>query len=192
MDISDFLFEIIIAVGIIIAIIRSVIRSSKPSNRNRPTRPPSVPGQGNRRSNERPPAIFGNMADFVQRKIDEQVERSRRAESASPPPLPANRPVRRSGPPEVRRQATVSKTRSHTEPDHFSESRLVEEFTRTHSQGKTIQHHIHDYFDPKKDQSQSRSAMKRKKRLAARRAMFSSKSIKQAVILNEILNRPDF
>ena len=130
------------------------------------------------------------MTDFVTQQVEQQVERARKRNATPPPPLPSNRPVpssRRTVPPIPSRQ----RTRRPIGSDHFSETRLVEEFKRTHAQGKTIAHHTHDYFDPELDKQKSRRAEARKKRIAARKAMFSSNNMKKAMILKEVLDRPE-
>ncbi len=95
----------------------------------------------------------------------------------SPPPIPASRPV----------------NHDHTtESGHFSETALVDRYLRRHSQGKTLKHHTHDYFDPEKDRSKSRAKEAQKRRTINRRKLLKTKNIKRAVIMKQILDRPNF
>ena len=179
MDYPEVLFGLVI-LGFVL---RTILSNVAAKNRERQRRRPSA-------SSEQSGGIFGNMTDFVTREINQQVERARTREASPPPPLPSNRPVpssRRTAPP----IPSGKRTRRPIGEDHFSETRLVREFERTHAQGKTIAHHTHDYFDPEQDKQKSRRAEARKKRIAARKAMFSSRNMKKAMILKEVLDRPE-
>lgn len=112
-----------------------------------------------------------------QQSASRRTTARRNTRGSSPPPLPANRPV--------------SYTEA-LEPDHFSETELVKEYQRRHRQGKTLRHHTHDYFDPEKDQSKGRALEAKRKRAATRKALLKTKNIKHAIIMKQILDRPDF
>jgi hypothetical protein len=77
---------------------------------------------------------------------------------------------------------------------HFSEESLVEEYRRMKAEGKSIRHHKHQYFDVKKDRKvttrQARKQVKQKK-FVALKSLKTKDSLKNAVILSEILRRPD-
>jgi hypothetical protein len=106
--------------------------------------------------------------------------------------------------------------------NHYNEESLVEEYNRLHGKGQTLEHHKHDFFDEKKDrqkavkhkgkgqgpqgkgkgqgrggkvgsgqpsQSPERKAKKVNPIAAALQAQGGRK---QAVILTEILKRPDW
>ena len=179
MDFPEILFGLVI-LGFVL---RTILSNVAAKNRQRQRRRPQA-------SSEQSGGIFGNMSEYVTREINQQVERARKREATPPPPLPANRPVassQRTAPPIPSR----SRTRRKIGDDHFSETRLVQEFKRTHAQGKTIAHHTHDYFDPELDKQKSRRAEARKKKIAARKAMFSASNMKKAMILKEVLDRPE-
>lgn len=101
-----------------------------------------------------------------------------RQTAAAPPPVPGKRQV-------------YTPAMARAEANHFSEERLVDEFRRTHAQGKTIKHHVHDYFDEEKDRSKSRGLEARKKKHFVVRALRKKNGFKQAVVLAEILKRPE-
>lgn len=107
---------------------------------------------------------------------------------------------------------------ANVEADHFREESLVEEYKRTRREGRTIQHHTHDYFDETKDRKKAekhnssnlvqRSARLENKTLSAKSSnknvskkkpakpkpflidLKDKAAFKQAFILSEILNRP--
>lgn len=133
-------------------------------------------GETSNRSN----ASGGGFMNRISKAIEEA-----RAEQAQRNTISAPSTYQRNSPPPPIPQL-------YREEDHFSEARLVEEFTRTHSQGKTIAHHTHDYFDPETDQSRSRLGEARRKRNLARRSLVNKTSIRQAMVLNAILERPDY
>lgn len=76
--------------------------------------------------------------------------------------------------------------------NHFSEELLVEEYKRTHKKGKTVAHHTHDYFNREEDASKSPTKMTRRTAKAQSRRIRGTRSIRRAIIMNEILKRPKF
>lgn len=93
---------------------------------------------------------------------------------------------------------------------HYDEELLVEEYTRTHAQGKTVAHHKHKLFDEKKDRkkavhlssstrnakskkadSTKRPERREKKRHPVLAAIREKGGLRQAVIMAEILKRPE-
>lgn len=168
---------IVPAIIILFVIIRTIMSASKGNQRNRT-------------SANQARSIFGSISEAIQRGVEQQSAQSRnqnrqpaqrqRRRQSSPPPLPANRPV----------NYTRDLVRSDT--NHFSEERIVAEYKRAHAQGKTIEHHTHDYFDPETDQNKSRAGEAKKMRKTNRRALLQTKNIKRAIIMKEILDRPDF
>ncbi len=93
---------------------------------------------------------------------------------------------------------------------HYNEESLVEEYNRTHGKGKTVGHHKHNLFDASKDRNKSshiqqhtgqakakgadsrRTERKVKKNHPIANSLKSMGGRKQAVILSEILKRPEF
>ncbi len=179
---------IVPAIIVLIVIIRTFMGAAKNSQG---LRPPAVnpPGNGNRQSTGSSSHGTGSSShagnshqnSLARRSQNSSRQRSGSAKSksrsTSPPPLPANRAV------------------AYTPPiaaDHFSETRLVNEYTRAHSQGKTLKHHTHNYFDPEKDASKSRAGEAKKRRAVKRKQLLKTSNIKQAIIMKQILDRPDF
>lgn len=168
---------IVPAIIVLFVIIRTIMSASKGNQRNRA-------------SSNQARSVFGSVSDAIQRTIDQQSTQSRfqnsqsnqgqRRGQPSPPPLPSNRPV------SYTRDLDIS------DSNHFSEERMVAEYKRAHAQGKTIEHHTHDYFDPETDQNKSRAGEAKKKRNINRKALLRTENIKRAIIMKEILDRPDF
>lgn len=75
------------------------------------------------------------------------------------------------------------------DPDHFSETSLVEEYKRMHGKGKTIQHHTHDYFDEETDKKISPTKAKRSKPHPILSSLNNERSLKRAVAISEVLKR---
>jgi hypothetical protein len=87
----------------------------------------------------------------------------------------------------ARRKA--EKMREEAERQHYSEERIVQEFIRTHSQGKAISHHTHDYFDPLTEKLKSPRQVDRAKKHPITRLLRGRKNIRNALILREVLDR---
>lgn len=93
---------------------------------------------------------------------------------------------------------------------HYNEESLVDEYNRTHDRGKTVSHHKHKLFDAQKDRIKAthnqggggkasargaeskRDERKVKKAHPIANALKSTSGRKQAVILSEILKRPEW
>jgi hypothetical protein len=93
---------------------------------------------------------------------------------------------------------------------HYDEEALAEEYTLTHEQGKTVSHHKHQLFDATKDRKKAvhiqvsagkarevksfgkRTERKVKKVHPIARSLATQGGRKHAVIINEILKRPEF
>lgn len=73
--------------------------------------------------------------------------------------------------------------------DHFSEERIVAEYTRTHAEGKTISHHTHDYFDETKDAQVSRRQKARKAKHPLMKKIKGPNGLRDAILLSEIMKR---
>jgi hypothetical protein len=90
---------------------------------------------------------------------------------------------------------------------HYDEEALTEEYTVTHDQGKTVSHHKHQLFDPTKDRKKAvhlrestggagrakgRTERKVKKVHPIAKALATPGGRRQAMVLSEILKRPEF
>ncbi|MEY3442815.1 MAG: hypothetical protein RLZZ519_1096 [Bacteroidota bacterium] len=93
---------------------------------------------------------------------------------------------------------------------HYNEESLLEEYNRTHDRGKTVGHHKHKLFDLQNDRNKSshiqrgggqakshgagsyRTERKVKKSHPIANSLKTMGGRKQAVILSEILKRPEF
>lgn len=93
---------------------------------------------------------------------------------------------------------------------HYNEESLLDEYNRTHDRGKTVGHHKHKLFDMNKDRIKSthnqggggqakmhgagsfRITPKAKKAHPIANSLKSMGGREQAVILSEILKRPEF
>lgn len=158
----DFL-EYILPIGFVIMMLVQYLRTSAKQR------------AANRGSGNASGGFMNRVAQAIEEARAEQAQRN----TVHTPPIP-------------QRNAAPPLPYEREEQNHFSEERLVEEFIRTHKAGKTIAHHTHDYFDPATDQNTSRTQDAKKRRRVARKNLFQKKNIRRAIIMKEIMDRPDF
>lgn len=175
-----------------------------PAAKPRPVQPPPVPRtvqeqqsdrreaeyrkreadqQKNRQSQQRSTATPTTRSKSAFEILRDELEGRRpRPEAPKPEPMEQDPFLER----ESRYEKTVSRRR---DDDHFSETRLVEEYKRQHAQGKQLVHHTHNYFDAKTDGLKSKMQITRKKTHPIAKLMKGRENVRNAIILKEILDR---
>ncbi|MEM1000134.1 MAG: hypothetical protein AAGN35_23970 [Bacteroidota bacterium] len=178
---DNYLYIILVVVYVIFYVLRTIGKNAKdnrPVNRpdaKRPQTADPAPKAGGRRS------VFDILRDEIEGRPETQ--------SSPPPPTPQTMTY---DPFVEQRHPESDLEHDASEANHFSEDRLIAEFEQARAEGRSIRHYTHDYFDPNTDKLKGRREMRRAKTHPMAKLMRGKKGIRNAVILREIIDRPEY
>lgn len=194
-------FEFAIAIAIGWFILRTVSRAMKKNKENLQTG-----GQNNNNSHSTTQELIDSATKAQHQRTEMQSGQS--GHSARSLELITNEIASRIADPFLE-----AKSLENDKTGHYNEESLVDEYKRTHSKGKTVEHHRHKLFDERKDHNKAtrgeinkghdgqaalkkveskRSERRIKEKHSLLLAMKAKGGLKNAFLMSEVFNRRHF